>query len=248
MRGPNDVTLLSEKAQVAFPASSPYVTAVGGTMLYAKNGAISNEVVCNELGDLQSDPRIGQFYVGGATTGVVSDRYAQVPSYQSGAGITPQSVNSHLATGRRVPDVAGNAGASTGYLVSQPPGSSDPIAPVGGTSAAAPKWAALMACVREALTDKFSGNAPPFSLNDFIYASGKTATFRDIGGGRRFTYDPDTRQGEPGAFIPTGNNRSTQADGYYAKPGFDLCTGWGSPIGIELLKHLEIWLAARQTT
>ena len=61
------------------PSTSPYATAVGGTMLYAKNGAISEEIVWNELGPLQQN----QFYFGGATGGGVSDRYKTVPSYQS---------------------------------------------------------------------------------------------------------------------------------------------------------------------
>ncbi len=237
----NEVTLLSKTAHAGYPASSPYATAVGGTMLYAKNGAISQEIVWNELGDLQS----GKYYLGGATGGGVSDRYLQVPSYQSKAGIAPQSVNTPSVKGRGVPDVAGNSGASTGYLVSQPPGSQDPIAPVGGTSAAAPMWAALMASVREALNTKFNGTIPPFFFNDFAYANGTTAAFRDIVGGRQFSYDPSTGQPVPGAFTPIGNNRSSKTDGYYAKQGFDLCTGWGSPNGNELLKQLETWLAAQ---
>jgi kumamolisin len=245
-RGPDDVTLLSTTAHASFPATSPYVTSVGGTMLYATNGAITNEVVWNELGDLQNDPQIGKFYAGGATGGGVSDRYPQVPSYQSGAGITPQSVNNSSTSGRGVPDVAGNAGASTGYLVSQPPNSSDPIAPVGGTSAAAPMWAALMACVREALQTNFNGKVPVFFFNDFVYAQGNTTAFRDIVGGRAFTNDPNTGEPIPGQFIPIGNNRSTQVDGYYAQQGFDFCTGWGSPNGQELLKQLQSWLVSQQ--
>ncbi len=238
--GDQEVTVQSKAAHAPYPASSPYVTAVGGTMLYAENGAISKEVVWNELGDLQE----GQYYIGGATGGGVSDRYKQVPSYQSKAGIMPQSVNNPPVKGRGVPDVAGNAGSTTGYLVSQPPGSEVPIAPVGGTSASAPMWAALMACVREALKAKL-GNVPVFFFNDFVYANGRTAAFRDIVGGRKFTFDPN--QGlVPGDFIPIGNNRSTVVDGYYAKEGYDLCTGWGSPNGKELLKQLETWLASQR--
>jgi kumamolisin len=234
-----EVTLYSKVAHAAYPASSPYATSVGGTLLYAENGAISKEVVWNELCELQQ----GQFYFGAATGGGVSTRY-QVPSYQSNAGITPQSVNNPPVQGRGVPDVAGNAGETSGYLVTQPPGSQVPIAPVGGTSASAPMWAALLACIREALNSKFNGQVPAFFFNDFVYAKGNTSAFRDIVGGRQFTFDP--QQGPvAGDFIPTGNNRSTQADGYYAKEGFDLCTGWGSPNGNELLKQLEAWLAAQ---
>jgi hypothetical protein len=47
------------------------------------------------------------------------------------------------------------------------------------------------------------------------------------------------------AFIPVGNNRSTGANGYFAKQGYDLCTGWGSPNGVQLLQQLATWLAAQ---
>jgi kumamolisin len=236
-----EITMLSKTAHAGYPATSPYATAVGGTMLYAENGAISKEIVWNELGDLQE----GKFYYGGATGGGVSDRYTQVPSYQSAAGLAPQSANNPALKGRGVPDVAGNAGSTTGYLVSQPPGvQGPPIAPVGGTSAAAPMWAALMACVREALNSTFNGKVPAFFFNDFVYANGKTAAFRGIVGGRQFTFDPN--QGlVAGAFTPTGNNRSTQVDGYYAQEGFNLCTGWGSPNGNELLNQLATWLKSQ---
>jgi kumamolisin len=231
-----EITLYDNAAHVAYPASSPYATACGGTMLYAESGAISKEIVWNELGDLQQ----GKFYYGGATGGGVSDRYP-APSYQTNAGISLPSVNSPAAKGRCVPDVAGNAGMTTGYLVSQPPGSQLSIAPVGGTSAAAPMWAALMACVRESLGQTFNGKIPTFFLNDFVYANGKSGVFRDIIGGRKITFNPN--QGPvPGAFTAAGNNRSTEANGYYANEGYDLCTGWGSPNGTALLQQLQKWL------
>ena len=50
----------------------------------------------------------------------------------------------------------------------------------------------------------------------------------------------------PGAFILVGNNRSTQVDGYSAAQGYDLCTGWGSTNGNELLKQLGTWLSNQQ--
>ena len=236
-----EVTVFAPAAHAAYPCTSPFATAVGGTLLYAKNGAITHEVVWNELGELQQN----QFYMGGATGGGVSDRYPQAPSYQTKAGVNLLSVNTPPAPGRCIPDVAGNAGASTGYLVSQPPGSRVPIAPVGGTSAAAPMWAALWACVKTALNPA-SPTAPlaNFVFNDFAYAAGGTKAFNDIVGGQAFHFDP-THGLEPGAFTPVGNNRSNQADGYYAKAGYDLCTGWGTPNGVEVLNQLQTWLAAQ---
>jgi kumamolisin len=233
-----EITLLSPAAHVAYPSSSPYATAVGGTMLYAQNGQITDEVVWNELGALEQD----KFYLGGATGGGVSDRY-RAPSYQTSAGVNMQSANNPPSAGRCVPDVAGNAGVTTGYLVSQPPGVQPSVQPVGGTSAAAPMWAALMACIRESLTS--ASGAPPqtFFFNDFVYASGATPAFRDIVKGREITYNA---QGPVvGPFTPIGSNRSTKVNGYSAKLGYDLCTGWGAPDGAALVKQLQTWLAAQ---
>jgi kumamolisin len=251
----NEVTAYSATAHAGYPATSPYATAVGGTQLYASGGAISSEVVWNELGQMQQGQYTdelgklvnGKYYLGGATGGGVSDRYKTTPSYQTGAGIQLKSANTPPATGRCIPDIAGNAGVSTGYLVSQPPGEGIAIAPVGGTSAAAPMWAALMACIRESLNTTLNGSVPSFFFNDFVYAVGTTSAFRDIVGGRELTYGTDG-QANPGKFTPVGNNRSTGANGYLAQKGYDLCTGWGTPNGVELLNQLESWLQTQKTT
>jgi kumamolisin len=246
-----EVTAFSPDAHAGYPASSPYATAVGGTLLYAANGQISQEVVWNELGQVQTGPYLdelgqpqnGNYYLGGATGGGVSDRYP-VPSYQSSAGINPTSANSPSVTGRGVPDVSGNSGETTGYLITVSAGL---IRPVGGTSAAAPMWAALMACVRSALNIQYYGDVPVFFFNDFVYASGTTAAFRDILGGRNFTFDSGDGP-IPGDFIPIGNNRSTGVNAYNAAQGFDLCTGWGSPNGNALLTQLAAWLTSHSSS
>jgi kumamolisin len=247
-----EVTAYSSSAHAGYPAGSPYATAVGGTMLYAENGAIRSEIVWNELGPVQEGQFYnnsgkltnGKYFFGGAGGGGVSDRYRQMPSYQSGAGITLQSANTPPAGGRCVPDVAGNAGSTTGYLVSQPPGSPFAVAAVGGTSAAAPMWAALMACIRESLAKSFNSKVPVFFLNDFIYARGSSSAFRPVIGGREFTFDP--RIGlVPGKFTDVGNICSTGNTGYSAQKGYNLCTGWGSPNGAELLNQLQTWLQAQ---
>jgi kumamolisin len=247
-----EITVSSTAAHASYPATSPYATAVGGTQLYAENGAISQEVVWNELGQTfegefesgqTGKTQQGKYYLGGATGGGVSARYTTAPSYQN--GINLRSSNNPPAAGRMVPDVAGNAGVNTGYLVSQPPGSPISIAPVGGTSASAPMWAALMACVRESLSTNLNGKVPVFFFNDFVYANGTTAAFRDIVGGREITYDGN---GNPviGNFTPVGNNNSTSTTGYSAAKGYDLCTGWGTPNGVELLNQLTTWLQKQQ--
>ena len=72
-------------------------------------------------------------------------RFFPVPSYQS--SIRPVSANPAHLSGRGVPDVAGNASPTTGYetLVHGQSG------PIGGTSAVAPLWSALLARIQQQL-------------------------------------------------------------------------------------------------
>jgi kumamolisin len=116
---------------VDFPASSPWVLACGGTNLaLSADDKIKSETVWND----------GDF--GGATGGGVSQHFSK-PSYQESANIpTPAKAQ---ASGRGVPDVAGNADPASGYVVLI--GGQQTV--VGGTSAVAPLWAALIALLNE---------------------------------------------------------------------------------------------------
>lgn len=132
-------------AHVDFPASSPSVLGCGGTRLEGTASAITEEVVWN---DQPTD---------GATGGGVSARFP-LPTWQEGVGVPP-SVNPGHATGRGVPDVAGNADPDTGYEIVV--GGSQVV--VGGTSAVAPLWAALVALLAE-------GRGGPIGfLNPWLY-------------------------------------------------------------------------------
>ncbi|HEX7907513.1 MAG TPA: S53 family peptidase [Paraburkholderia sp.] len=119
--------------QVDFPASSPYVLACGGTHLSASGTSISSEVVWNDGSQ------------GGASGGGVS-RAFPVPAWQEGLTITSSSGSSTALSGRGVPDVAGDASPTTGYTVLI----DGTQTVVGGTSAVAPLWAALIARVNAA--------------------------------------------------------------------------------------------------
>ncbi|MDE1181111.1 S53 family peptidase [Paraburkholderia sp.] len=113
---------------VDFPASSPYVLACGGTNLTASGQSITHEVVWNDGAQ------------GGAGGGGVSAAFP-VPVWQKGLTSTASSGGKKPLTGRGVPDVAGDASPMTGYEVLI--GGSTTV--VGGTSAVAPLWAALIA-------------------------------------------------------------------------------------------------------
>lgn len=118
------------KVNVDFPASSPYITACGGTKLTVYNNRRSTEVVWNET---NSDS--------GATGGGVSTVFP-VPSYQS------KYVRYNTDTGlpgRAVPDVSGDADPTTGYIVDV----DGQEYVIGGTSAVSPLYSALTARINE---------------------------------------------------------------------------------------------------
>jgi kumamolisin len=171
---------------VDFPASSPYSLACGGTTLTSSGTTIQSEVVWNET---SSDE--------GATGGGVSVEF-DLPSWQDNANV-PKSPSG--SAGRGVPDVSGNADPNTGYQVLVD-GQSEVV---GGTSAVAPLWAALIARVNQSL------GAPVGDVHAALYQIGESA-FRDI---------------------TQGNNGT-----YQAGPGWDACTGLGSPNGQALLTAL----------
>lgn len=113
---------------VDFPASSPFALACGGTSLVAAGGAISSETVWNDGAK------------GGASGGGISSFFA-TPTWQKGLSASSAAGKSVPLTMRGVPDVAGNADPDTGYEVRVD--GTDTV--IGGTSAVAPLWAALIA-------------------------------------------------------------------------------------------------------
>ncbi len=118
---------------VELPASSPWVLACGGTTLVADTSGIQSETVWNDGTN------------GGATGGGVSSHFSR-PKYQSKVNV-PTPTGTVNKTGRGVPDVAAVADPATGYDVTV----NGESGVVGGTSAVAPFWAALIALCNEQL-------------------------------------------------------------------------------------------------
>ncbi len=119
-------------AHVNFPASSPYVLAVGGTALKVKNNTIK-ETAWKQGDGLRADN-------GGASGGGISE-FFQRPSWQD---VTIPSVNPGAIDGRVLPDVAADASGATGYFVFA---DGQPMPGVGGTSASTPLWASLISLI-----------------------------------------------------------------------------------------------------
>jgi kumamolisin len=109
--------------------------------------------------------------------------------------------------GRGVPDVAGDADPTTGYDVLVD-GQSQVV---GGTSAVAPLWAALIALLNQQLGKNLG------FVNPMLYSLGE-AVFNDI---------------------TSGNNDDSKLGYYTAKKGWDPCTGLGSPNASALLSALS---------
>jgi kumamolisin len=151
------------------------VLGVGGTKLIASSGTpqtIASEVVWNESTQSQ-----------GATGGGVSAVFTK-PSYQDTVDV-PVSANSPHSVGRGVPDVAAVADPETGVIVIHVDGKN--LEAIGGTSAAAPMWAALVARLNQGL------KANCGCLNALIYQSQfSKGAFRDITSGNNGAYTAGT--------------------------------------------------------
>ena len=97
---------------------------------------------------------------------------------------------------------------------------------VGGTSAASPLWASFTALVNQQAAQL--GKQTVGFINPGIYAIGKGSLygsrFHDITSGNNLT---------------PWNTQPNHLNEYYAQSGYDLCTGWGTPIGANLINALS---------
>jgi subtilase family serine protease len=149
---------------VNFPASSPWVTAVGGTTLNADvNGNYQSETVWNNNT--------------GATGGGIS-QYFPEPNYQR---VTlPQSDQTLLAGHRGIPDISYDADPNTGVPVYLGflGGAANGYYIFGGTSAGSPQWSGIIADANQAL-----GHSLGF-INPLLYRIGASKVapylFHDI--------------------------------------------------------------------
>jgi kumamolisin len=162
-----------------FPASSPSVLACGGTRVIANGNHLAQESVWNE--NVNNE---------GATGGGVSTIFP-LPTWQQAVNV-PKNPNGFA--GRGVPDVAGDADPVSGYQVLV----NGQAQVVGGTSAVAPLWAALVARFNQALGE------PVGFFNPILYAIPSVeSNFRDIiaggndGYSSRSGWDATTGFGSP---------------------------------------------------
>ena len=152
---------------------------------------------------------------GTGSSGGVSTVYS-IPPWQQGISM---AANGGSTTMRNLPDVALTAdNVYVAYNHGQSGG-------FGGTSCATPLWAAFTALMNQlAVTNK----EPLVGfLNPTVYAIGKGSNALPY-----TTLFHDTT---------TGNNESpTSPSKFVAVPGYDLCTGWGTPVGSNLISAIAI--------
>jgi subtilase family serine protease len=216
------------------PASQPYVMGVGGTTLSAL-GPRPTENVWNDGGALTT-PLLQP----GAGGGGISNFWQMPPAQRDAAaslnvlaaGVTGADCGAPGGYCRAVPDVAADANPASGYTIYWNGSDSQPGQPhgwqaIGGTSAASPVWAALIA-----LADSSRGCAKSGPLGYVLPALYRAASS---------SYAADFND------VLTGNNDFTQTNGgqYAAGPGYDEASGLGSPNGAALASNLcpdTLWI------
>jgi subtilase family serine protease len=208
----SQLTSFDEQKSASWPATSPWVLAVGGTNLtLTPANAIESSGVWN---DSEYPSPYAQAAAGGG--GVSS--FEKRPWWQP--AIPGQS------TFRMVPDVSAFADPSPGYAIicshevqSCGPAPGQSIAFVGGTSAATPLVAGMIALWDQQA--KQSGLPNPGFVPPLLYsiAAQDPSSFLDITSG--------------------GNAVFSGVSCCAAAPGFDLASGLGSPLANEVAQHLH---------
>ncbi len=233
---------------VDFPASSPYVTGVGGTMFNegsgtywsASNGSFSGSALSyipEQVWD-ESDPTEGLSAGGGGAS-----IFFTKPSWQVGNGVPADS-------SRDVPDLAFNAAAGHDpYLVCQGGfctngfrDSANNLDAYGGTSISTPAFAGILALLEQKIQTKVGfANPTIYALANSTYY---TNVFHDVTSG---TNDTPCTLGTPNcttAITPcagvtnTVNGTSYGCIGYPSTAGYDLATGWGS---LDVFNFVNDW-------
>ena len=209
---------------VDVPASLPYVTGMGGTEFSdgdstggtqywsATNNGNNGSAISYIPEMVWNDTAADGFLA--ATGGGVSTLFTK-PSWQTGAGVP--------ADGQRdVPDLALSSSADhDGYLICSRSScvtgyrrSDQTLNVIGGTSAAAPTFAGIVALLDQ------QTNQPQGNVNPVLYglAAGASTAFHDITTGDNMVpCTQGTKDCPAGGMI-----------GYSAGPGYDLTTGLGS--------------------
>jgi len=207
----------------SFPASAPYVTAVGATQ-----------------GPESDDPEIAcQSQEGGViTTGGGFSTYYATPSWQSDAvnnyfntlpsGTTPTS--GYNRNGRGFPDIS-FVGVNYQTVIQ------GDLVGLYGTSASAPLLGAMLSLLNAARAE--SNITSVGFINPTLYAYGAENTFGP--GGANFNPYNDVTEGNTKCMARNAQGQVyCCSSGFYATEGWDPVTGWGSAFYPDLAQMLSV--------
>jgi len=198
----------ADTSLISFPEDSPYITEVGGTTLTTASisGPWSAETVWNWGG-------------GTGSSGGISTQFS-LPVWQEAASMRTNGGSTAM---RDVPDVA--LVADNVYVRAL-----NADQDVGGTSCAAPLWAAVTALINQ---QAIANGYPAVGfINLAVYAIGAGSDYNSI--------FHDTT---------TGNNTSSSSpNAFYATTGYDLCTGLGTPNGMALINAIALGVDGLQVS
>ena len=238
-----------EGLAVDFPASSPYVTAMGGTMFSGDaeatgsgttwnstqywKGTSGSDVVSSALSYIPeaawSDLSYGAFGGGG---GGVSAFFAK-PAWQVETGTSGMTTSVPPDGARDVPDISldasdahdpylfcVNGSCGNGFRIASGTDIND-LNPAGGTSFDSQIFGGMLALVVQK-TGSWLGN-----INPTLYALGNKAAYYNSNGSSVFH---DVTSGSNAMPCAAGSVEcpSNLSLGYAAATGYDLATGWGS--------------------
>jgi subtilase family serine protease len=215
-------------ANALFPASSPYVTAVGGTQGNPFGNLVTYTGTCS------SGLRPG-FPTGCTPTGYGSEAVWNEKWLPAAGGGAPSLIFAaptwqfgvtHIPM-RTTPDISYNAAVDGGVLVYWT-ACLTCISPtfsgwfvVGGTSAGSPQWAAIFAIANQLRAIK--GEGPLGFVNPKLYGLAESSV-----------YSSDFHD------ITVGSNQLAGTTiGFNAQPGYDLASGWGTPNVGNLVSDLS---------
>lgn len=227
-----------------WPASSPWVTAVGGTSLAVgqsnanlfevgwgtKRNRLNHNGVLNTSGPNAWDPAPKEVYLYGAGGGT-SRLFAQ-PTYQQ--GIVPSSLATKWSTtpARVVPDIAAVGDPNTGMLIGQTQTFSDTGVAygeyrIGGTSLSSPLMAGIMAVAQQVRGSNIGFanptiyRLPASAFNDIVDPASPVAVVR-----------ADYKNGENATSGILYSVRTTNVTfTLHTIAGYDDVTGRGTPNG-----------------
>jgi subtilase family serine protease len=227
-----------------FSATSPWVTAVGGTSLGV--GADGSTVLQTgwETGKSTLDagtytpPPPGDFLYG---SGGGTSTLFHEPAYQSGV-VPARLANVNRAfPGRVVPDISMDGDPNTGFLVGQTQKFPDRLGGVqydeyriGGTSLSSPLFAGLMA-----LADDLTGSVHGF-INPSLYSLEGTAAITDVTHVKAADVRVDYNNSVDAKKGTTTSVRTFDFRGLTISttPGYDNTTGLGVPNGVTFLRRI----------